>query len=120
MKTNTGIKFAVAILALLGGAVAAKASPVGAFCSARLNALSAEWDAISFQPPSKASQARVVGLNGREISGGQYTIIQSRIRAAAQACRDGDANLAEQQISYTRSLLARSADFDTVQTGSIR
>lgn len=120
MNINTSIMIAATILALLGTAVGAKADPGAASCSARLNALSAEWDAISFQPPSKVSQARVVGRDGHEITGGQYAYVQSRIRMAAQACRAGDAALAEQQMGYARSLLARSAGFDTVQTGSIR
>lgn len=120
MNTNRSITVAIAITALLTTTLASKADPLGASCSSRLSALSAEWEAISFHPPSKPSQARVVGRNGHEISGGQYVFIQNRIRVATQACRAGDATLAEQEIGSARNVLARITGYDTVQTGSIK
>lgn len=120
MKTNRKLQIAVTVVALMGMNAGAEADPLGQTCNARLNALSAEWDATGYAPPSKPAAARVVGRNGREITGGQYTFIQNQIRSAAQACRAGDERLAAQRIDYAGNLIARTAGYDTVQTGSIR
>lgn len=120
MNTNRSIKIAVTVAALMGMIAGAKAGPLGESCSARLNALSAEWNAFSFQPPSKPNAARVVGRNGHETTGGQFNFIRGQIRLAVQACEAGRGYLAEQQIDYARTLLARTAGYDTAPTGAIR
>lgn len=120
MNTNRSMKIALTMAVLLTTTFAVKAGPLVASCSAGLNALSAEWDAIAFKPPSKAGQARVVGLNGHETTGGQFNFIRGQIRLAAQACAAGQSGIAEHQIDYARTLLARTATYDTVATGSIK
>jgi hypothetical protein len=61
---------------------------------ASLNALLAEWDQASFEPPGKPGQSRVYGRDGYVTTGGGYNEMVSLIRSAAtdvQAGRDQDA-----------------------------
>src|SRR5579859_1041512 len=85
-------------------AAAQPTAPLGP-CQTALGALAAQWQAISFEPPSKPAQMIVAGRNGYVTTGGQYNVMTSHIRAAHLACERGDGEAAMQHISAVHEIL---------------
>jgi hypothetical protein len=72
----------------------------------QLNALLAEWDQAGFSTPSKPSQYRVYGRNGRVTTGEGYNHMVSLIRSAVSATRKGRDRDAAAEIAQAEGLLA--------------
>jgi hypothetical protein len=73
---------------------------------ASLNALLAEWDQASFEPPGKPGQSRVYGRDGYVTTGGGYNEMVFLIRSAVTDVRAGRDQDAAPIIAKARTLLA--------------
>ena len=109
MKSHRSTTAAFAVAALV--TITLSPSPASA-CTPRLEALGADWHAASFAPPSKPSQARVVGQNGREITAGQYRFLHGQIRQAHRECQSGQAQSADRRAAHAHGVLIRAAGRD--------
>ena len=95
------------LVASIGGvshAFAAEPRPASA-CSDALSAVTADWYAIGFLPPSKPAQARVVGNFGHETTAGQYFFLQAELRRARDDCDAGRTASAMKRVIAVRELL---------------
>lgn len=100
-------KFAIATLglALIGSASAARAATIENTCAASVKSLTDDWDAIAFPTPMKLAQARVVGRNGVESTGGQVNYMRNQIRTAVNDCQAGREDAAKSRITIVREML---------------
>jgi hypothetical protein len=77
-------------------------------CTAALNSLMTEWQAIGFAEPSKPAQMIVAGQHGYATTGGQFNFMRQEIRASARDCAAGNDASALQHINLVRDLLAHA------------
>jgi hypothetical protein len=99
----------VILFGALGQSALAQPALAGNSCQGELASLASEWNAVSFEPPSKPGQAIVAGKDGHVTSGGQFNYMTGLIRQAHAECDRGDASSALQDIAIVRDRLDRSA-----------
>ena len=109
LKTDIRILGVAMILAgALGGSAAAQPTLAGTSCQGALTSLANEWNAISFEAPSKPAQSFVNGKDGYVTSGGQFNYMTGLIRQARAECDRGDAASAMQHVTAVQDILDRS------------
>ncbi len=83
------------------------ASAQDASCAARLQHITAEWDAIGFALPTKPAQARVVARDGHVASGPDVIWLATELRYAAQDCALGRDATGLHRLSLVQDRLNR-------------
>ena len=101
---------AVAMLAMVVATANAQHSrspdlPLHGSGAVELQSLFADWDRISFNPPSKPGQFRVYGSGGYVTSGPGYNTMVTLMRIAAADSRAGRDQEALEKIAKVRNLL---------------
>jgi hypothetical protein len=74
-------------------------------CSAALERLSSDFNAIGFQDVSKPGQAHVRGAAGHDHAGGQVTYMRQQIRLAYVDCEAGKVQAVHERVAHVRSML---------------
>jgi hypothetical protein len=99
---------ATILTGVLAGSTSAQPTLAGNSCQGAVTSLVNEWNAISFEPPSKPGQAIVTGKDGHVTSGGQFNYMTGLIRQARMECDRGDAASAIEHIAVVHDRLDRS------------
>jgi len=109
LKTGAGVLYvSVVLFGVLNQSAVAQPTLAGNSCQGALTSLVNEWNAISFEAPSKPAQAIVAGKDGHVTTGGQFNYMTGLIRQAHQECDRGDAASAMEHIAVVRERLDRS------------
>ena len=86
----------------------AQTGTAGNACTAPLQAMVAEWNAIGFPEPAKPNVAVLRGANGRTATAGQVHYMRVQLSSAVRACRDGRNEEALRYIGLVHEALNRT------------
>lgn len=115
---NGGTRSDVGSAVPAGTAIPISFSPVSGACPAELNALGLAWEHQGFDTPSKPAQMRILGTDGKAISGQAYGYDTEQMRLAASDEQHGDVSACLNRVqqaradlpSHATTLLAQRAD----------